>query len=85
MDYIFSQHVLEQMKIRAISKEIVENVLTKPDQIMTHEDLTIFQGLEKGDKTIFLIRVFVNMRKTPNVVVTVYRTSKIDKYYEGKI
>jgi hypothetical protein len=33
MDYIFSQHSLEQMKVRAISKETVENILTKPAQI----------------------------------------------------
>lgn len=85
MDYVFSQHALEQMKDRAIPKETVENILTKPDQITTHEDLTVFQRLEKEDKTIFLIRVFVNMRNKPNVVVTVYRTSKIDKYYESKI
>jgi hypothetical protein len=85
MIYVFSMHALEQMKTRAISIETVEKILAKPDQISTHEDLTVFQGLEKGDKTLFLIRVFVNMRKTPNVVVTVYRTSKIDKYYESKI
>ena len=85
MNYFFSQHALEQMKARTISKETVENILTKPDQITIHEDLTVFQGLEKGDKTLFLIRVFLNMRKTPNVIVTVYRTSKISKYYEGKI
>jgi hypothetical protein len=85
MNYIFSQHALEQMKERTISKETVENILAKPDQISVHEDLTVFQRLEKGDKTLFLIRVFVNIRKTPNVVVTVYRTSKIYKYYESKI
>ena len=85
MNFIFSQHALEQMKERGISKETVENIVTNPDQIMTLEDLTVFQGIEKGDKTLFLIRVFVNIRKNPNVVVTVYRTSKIDKYYEGKI
>jgi hypothetical protein len=85
MNYIFSRHALDQMKARAISEETVESILVKPDQITTLDDLTVFQGLEKRDKTFFLIRVFVNMRKTPNVVVTVYRTSKIGKYYESKI
>lgn len=85
MNYIFSQHALEQMKERGISKETVENILTKPDQITAYEDLTIFQRLEKGDISVFLIRVFVNMGKSPNVIVTVYKTSKIYKYYEGKI
>ncbi len=77
--------LLEQMRERNISKETVENILAKPDQIAAHENLTVFQHLEKTDKTLFIIRVFVNMRKSPNVVVTVYRTSKISKYYENKI
>jgi hypothetical protein len=50
MNFIFSQHALEQMKARGISKETVENILDRPDQITEHEDLTIFQGLEKIDK-----------------------------------
>ncbi|MCX6249955.1 MAG: DUF4258 domain-containing protein [Bacteroidetes bacterium] len=86
MGFIFSQHALDQMRERGITKETVENILAKPDQVKTHEeDLTVFQHLERIDKTVFLIRVFVNVRKSPNVVVTVYRTSKIAKYYEDKI
>jgi hypothetical protein len=85
MDFIFSQHALEQMKERDISRETVENIMANPDQVNSYEDLTVFQSLENIDNTLFLIRVFVNMRKTPNVVITVYRTSKINKYYEGKI
>jgi hypothetical protein len=73
------------MKERGISKKTVGNILAKPDQIATLEDLTVFQHFEKIEKTLFLIRVIVNMRKSPNVVVTVYRTSKISKYHENKI
>ena len=29
----------------------------------------------------FLVRVFVNIIKQPNLVITVYRTSKIEKYW----
>ncbi|MEI6899976.1 MAG: DUF4258 domain-containing protein [Bacteroidota bacterium] len=85
MNYIFSQHALEQMEARGISKEVVENILSKPDQINELEDLTVFQGIDKVGKTAYLIRVFMNKRKSPNVIVTLYKTSKIHKYYEGKI
>ena len=85
MTYVFSQHSLEQMRNRGIIKETVEKILKNPDQIIKHEDLTIFQGIEKSDQKVFLIRIFMNMKKSPNVVVTVYKTSKIDKYYESKI
>ena len=85
MDFIFSQHDLDQMEARGISKETVENILANPDQILTLEDLTVFQQVVSKEKPLFLIRVFVNIRKNPNLVVTVYRTSKISKYYENKI
>ena len=31
----------------------------------------------------YLVRVFVNLAKEPPLVITVYRTSKIEKYYES--
>jgi hypothetical protein len=45
MKYIFSQHALEQMKLRSVSIETVENILAKPDQINAYEELTVFQSL----------------------------------------
>jgi len=84
MVYVFSHHALEQMEKRGINKATVESVLKNPDQITTHDDLNVFQRIESIDRKLFLIRVFLNMRKFPNVVVTVYRTSKIEKY-ESKI
>jgi hypothetical protein len=84
MIYVFSQHALEQMEKRGIDKAVVERALNNPDQITVHDDLNVFQKIERIDRKLFLIRVFLNMRKVPNVVVTVYRTSKINKY-ESKI
>jgi len=84
MVYVFSHHALEQMEKRGIKKAVVESVLKNPDQITTLDDLNVFQRIERIDRKLFLIRVFLNMRKVPNVVVTVYRTSKIEKY-ESKI
>ena len=34
---------------------------------------------------MFLWRVFVNAIKQPNVIVTLYKTTNIQKYYEVKI
>jgi hypothetical protein len=84
MVYVFSHHALEQMEKRGIKKAVVESVLKNPDQITTLDDLNVFQRIERIDRKLFLIRVFLNVRKVPNVVVTVYRTSKIEKY-ESKI
>ena len=86
MNFIFSQHALEQMKSREFSQEVVEDILNYPDEIKQEEGLSIYQSivpfLPKGN---YLVRVFVNTTKMPNLIVTVYKTSKISKYYEGKI
>lgn len=34
----------------------------------------------KSEARTYLVRVFVNILKKPNLVITVYRTSKVDKY-----
>jgi hypothetical protein len=44
--------------------------------------MQIFQSrLEFGDGRMYLLRAVVAMEKEPSVVVTVYRTGKIEKYW----
>jgi hypothetical protein len=86
MNFSYSNHALEQMKLRNLSMVLVEEVLKDPDEVIQYEDLSIYQAIvEAGKSKKYLIRVFVNIKKEPALVVTVYRTSKIDKYYESEI
>lgn len=84
MKYIFSQHALDQIKKRNIHKDIIEHILLKPDKIIEEPNYTIYQAIieEKRTGKNYLYRIFVNTRKQPNLVITVYKTSKIDKYHE---
>ena len=45
MEFSYSQHVLEQMERRGITKETVERVLESPGQVLHQADLTEFQSL----------------------------------------
>ena len=85
MNFVFSKHALEQMEIRSIPRELVEKILECPDQKVTQGNLIVFQSIVINNGVSALVRVFVNRLKMPGMVVTVYRTSKIEKYYEGKI
>ncbi len=86
MDYQFSLHALEQMTLREISEKVVDDILSGPDQIVEQDGLFIYQSIVSDFKVQpCLIRVFVNSGKIPPMIVTVYRTSKIEKYYEDKI
>lgn len=83
-DFEFTDHALTEMARRQISEEDVKAVLTNPEQTeMVREGRAVYQSrLEMGEppKT-FLLRVFVDIDPRSPYVVTVYRTSKIEKYW----
>ena len=86
MDLSFSKHAWDQMIRRDINYDDVLSVVSRPDQTIADKDdpaIIICQSLIKEDEQMFLLRVFVNKDKQPNVVVTLYRTTKISKYYES--
>ena len=78
-----SRHALDQMQLRNISEKIVYDILLNPDQIRLEDEKKVYQSIVENGRS--LIRIFVNHKKNPKVVVTVYKSSKIKKYYEAKI
>ena len=85
MNYEFSKHSLEQMEIRNISKDTVLRILENYDQIEEVNGKKIYQSIVEIGSKKYLIRIFVNIEKKPNLIITVYKTSNIKKYYESKI
>ncbi|WP_016879572.1 DUF4258 domain-containing protein [Chlorogloeopsis fritschii PCC 9212] len=83
MRYRISRHVQEEMERRRISLSLVESVLDNPQQIIQEkEGRKAYQSqVDFGDGKIFLLRVLVADDVDPKVVITVYRTSKIEKYW----
>ncbi|OAV69378.1 hypothetical protein Barb6_01936 [Bacteroidales bacterium Barb6] len=87
MKFIFSKHAEEQMLRRGLDKDQVLTVIQNPDEIIADdsEEVVIFQSVIKENEQLFLLRVFINRSKQPKRIVTLYKTTKIKKYYEGKI
>lgn len=90
MDLIFSKRALEQMIRRNINYEIVLSTVSMPNQTIVDDKdpaIVVCQSLikERESGQVFLLRVFVNRDKQPNVVVTLCKTTQISKYYENKI
>ena len=83
MCFQFSKHVIVEMKTRAIPLSVVQEVLDNPEQKVPEiGDVICYQSrIEINDKP-YLIRVMVNETLNPPKVVTVYRTSKIGKYWK---
>ena len=83
MKFRLSNHALEELGRRDIPHDLVDRVLQNPQQVLAERDgKKIYQSqVEFVGGKIFLLRVIVNEEVEPAVVVTVYRTSKIEKYW----
>jgi Domain of unknown function (DUF4258) len=83
---ILSKHAKEQMETRGISEVQVWEVVQNPEQSIKHDDEKIILQsrvtLDEGKN--YLIRVFINVMKEPNLIITVYKTSKIKKYWKNE-
>jgi hypothetical protein len=82
MNATFTKHALEQMQLRGITEQMVVDTIANADkESMQDNEVRIYQKLLTfGVDSNFLLRVFVNIEKLPPQVITVYRTSKLDKY-----
>ena len=78
----YSSHALMEMDKRNISRSDVDRILSAPTQkVPEQENIICYQGKIQVTDKPYLLRIMVNENKDPFLVVTVYRTSKIMKYW----
>jgi hypothetical protein len=81
--YRLSIHAQEEIERRSIPVTLLEAVLEKPDQVVPERGIVrAYQSKCRIGGKMFLVRVVVDDSVDPMVVVTAYRTTKIDKYWE---
>ncbi|MBX3165365.1 MAG: DUF4258 domain-containing protein [Bacteroidetes bacterium] len=80
MSIVLSKHAKQQISLRGVSEEIVWSILHSSNFFGTEDGLSVYHGTISENNKMYLIRIFVNERVNPNLVVTVYKTSKINKY-----
>ena len=84
-DVVISDHAAFQIVRRCIALEVVRKVAQSPQQVVrSRKGKMICQSLDVdrlSGKT-YLIRVVVERRADSLYVLTVYRTSKIEKYWQ---
>ena len=83
MRFRLSSHAEGELLRRAIPRPFLDAVLESPQQVVpAYGGRRAFQSqIDFGAGKIMLLRAIVDERVDPPVVVTVYRTSKIDKYW----
>ncbi len=84
MEYRLSDHARLEAENRSISIKTVDKVMLSPEQILSeHSHRKVYQSRIDMDGKLYLVRVIVEM-SDPLTVVTVYRTSKIKKYWSSE-
>ena len=82
MKYQLSKHAQEELRKRGIPVEVLEMVLEAPEQIVEgYGGKKVYQSRVPSEGNPFLIRAILAEDVTPPLVVTVYRTSKVQKYW----
>jgi len=82
--YVLTDHARWEMDRRGITATEVDSVLLAPEQ---WEEIRpgrcVYQSrlITSEPSKTYLLRVFVDVDRQPPEVVTVYRTSKVTKYW----
>jgi len=80
--YTLSSHAKKEIVNRQIPLEFIEEVLSNPQLVYFDEyGVSVYQSiLEFPNGKKYLLRIFVANKK-PKHIITIYRTSKISKYW----
>ena len=83
MKFRLSRHAEWELERRQIPRDLLESVLREPQQKVPEPGgKQVYQSqVEFGDGRMYVLRAIVAEDRDPPVVVTVYRTSKIKKYW----
>lgn len=87
-NYIITPHAMFEMKRRGLNEEIIDRIITNPEQridVRSGRVMLQSQVPMERPKKMYLVRVFIDINRTPAEVVTVYRTSKISKYWKEEL
>ncbi|MCL6508859.1 MAG: DUF4258 domain-containing protein [Bryobacteraceae bacterium] len=81
-DYVLTAHAMAEMVRRGLDERIIREVLARPEQrLPVRPGRDVLQSRREMGGVLYLIRVFVDVDRSPAEVVTAYRTSKIEKYW----
>jgi len=87
INFRFTDHALREMSRRGIPKETVYEIIeTHEQEYEVRKGRKVYQARRREGEPprFYLYRVFIDVDRRPVEVVTVYRTSKIDKYWRAE-
>ncbi len=85
IDYVLTDHAVRELRRRGLGKQDIDGVLKDPGQRLDlRPGRVVVQSKTQEGGTEYLLRVFVDIDRSPAEVVTAYRTSKVAKYWRDE-
>ena len=82
LDFVLTPHASFELRRRGLDDAVVRQVLAEPEQrIAVRPGREVVQSRLQLAGNRYLVRVFVDVDRSPPEVVTAYHTSKIHKYW----
>ncbi len=84
VDFMLTPHAAFEMHRRGLSESVVRSILVAPEQRLEVRPgrIVLQSRIPMGSMNrAYLVRVFVDVDRHPAEIVTVYRTSKVEKYW----
>jgi hypothetical protein len=82
--YSISDHAIDEAKRRGIPFFVLQSVIESPQQIVdVQQARKAYQSKIEIDGEWYVVRVIIEM-SNPMTIITVYRTSKIKKYWSDE-
>lgn len=86
MEIKFTKHAEKQLIERNISKEAVHDTILRPGQLTSQQDgILLFQSVYYEGDNKYLLRVAVKPQAGAWLILTAYRTSKVQKYWRDDL
>ncbi len=85
MDIVISDHARFQMGRRQLSEEVIRDVATNPQQMVElKQKRKVCQSryYDQNEGREMLLRIICEERTDQLFVITAYKTSKIDRYWQ---
>ena len=82
MNFTLSEHAKAEMTRRQIALMWVQSIMQAPEQIVPGTNSRrVYQSRIEEEGAPYLVRLVVEEWHHPPLIVTAYRTSKIEKYW----
>lgn len=82
MEFVLTEHAEKEAQRRLIDLTWIESIMSRPEQTLPGtNNRKVLQSRIVSEGKTYLVRLIVEDWHHPPVIVTVYRASKIEKYW----